>query len=77
MNKKVIFSALIVIGAFAEANFNLLHDLGLSDYLINGVKLIGLMVVSFLPSISKLAKDGDIGGGGIKSPPPPPPVTEP
>jgi len=73
MNKKnlmKVLSALIVIGAFADTNFNLLQDLGLSVFLINTVKIIGLVVVSFMPSISLFSKDGEIGGGGIKSPPP-------
>lgn len=57
MNQKkvaVIVSILIVLTGFVDTKFDLLQDAGLSEILINRIKLIGLMLSASLPSISDL-----------------------
>lgn len=80
--KKLITPKLIVILtiliATIDTHFQLLKEVGLPIDIINYIKLTGIMLVAFLPSIlsKKLNTNSvqagapeEIGGGGIKNPP--------
>ncbi|WP_264530868.1 hypothetical protein [Flavobacterium sp. N502540] len=57
MNKSkiaVIASLLIVLTSFIDTKFDLLQDAGLTEIVINRIKLIGLVLSASLPSISNL-----------------------
>lgn len=57
MNKSkiaVIASLLIVLTGFIDTKFDLLQDAGLTEIVINRIKLIGLVLSASLPSISNL-----------------------
>lgn len=57
MNKEkiaAIVSFLVLITGFIDTSFDLLQSVGLPVYLINIVKLSGLALTVFLPSMAKL-----------------------
>ncbi|MCC9016494.1 MULTISPECIES: hypothetical protein [Flavobacterium] len=57
MNKSkiaVTVSLLIVLTGFIDTKFDLLQDAGLSEIVINRIKLIGLILTAVLPGISSL-----------------------
>lgn len=57
MNKSkiaVTVSLLIVLTGFIDTKFDLLQDAGLSEIVMNRIKLIGLILTAVLPGISSL-----------------------
>lgn len=62
MNKSkiaVIVSLLIVLTGFIDTKFDLLQDAGLSEVVINRIKLIGLILTAVLPGITPLFVKSD------------------
>jgi hypothetical protein len=58
MKKLVKFLPLVIaICAIADTQAEVLKGIGLSDYMVNIVKLLGLLLTIFLPSIKELFKD--------------------
>lgn len=54
MKKLIKYAPLIIaICAIADTQFELLKDLGLNATLINSIKLFGLLLSVFLPSITE------------------------
>lgn len=51
-----IFGILIALSALADTQLELLKSIGLSDGVINGLKLLGLVIALFLPSVGKSSK---------------------
>ena len=52
-----IVGVLIALSALADTQLELLKSIGLSDGIINGLKLLGLIIALFLPSVgSKIVK---------------------
>jgi len=73
---KIITIATLII-AMIDTQFELLKDVGIPIDIINYIKLTGIVIVSFLPSLITKNKEKiniqadapeDIGGGGIKNP---------
>lgn len=46
-----VLSALIIVGALIDTNVELVKSLGFPDWAVNWVKLIGIFVTAFMPSL--------------------------
>jgi hypothetical protein len=58
MNKLVKFLPILVaLTAIADTNFQMLVSIGLHETLVNWIKLIGLLLAIFMPSIQELWKE--------------------
>jgi hypothetical protein len=58
MKKIIKFLPLVIaLTAIADTQAEVLKGIGLSDYMVNIVKLLGLLLTIFLPSIKELFKD--------------------
>lgn len=74
---------MIALTALADTHLEVLKGVGLTDVAINYIKLLGLVIALFMPSIQSVfareeepvidpnLEDDGIGGGGIKNPPKP------
>lgn len=58
MNKLIKFLPLVVaLTAIADTQFEMLVSIGLNETLVNWIKLLGLLLAIFMPSIQELWKD--------------------
>ena len=59
MKKLIKFLPLIIaICAIADTRFEVLKGIGMNEVLINWIKLLGLLLSVFLPSIKEMFNDG-------------------
>jgi hypothetical protein len=58
MNKLTKFLPIVVaLTAIADTNFQMLVSIGINEILVNWIKLIGLLLAIFTPSIQELWKE--------------------
>jgi hypothetical protein len=58
MKKIVKYLPLVIaVSAIADTQFDLLISLGLKENVVNYIKLFGLLLTAFLPSIKELVKE--------------------
>jgi hypothetical protein len=61
MKKIVKYLPLVIaVSAIADTQFDLLISLGLKENVVNYIKLFGLLLTAFLPSIKELAKEEEV-----------------
>lgn len=58
----------IALCAIADTQFDLLLSIGLDQLLINYIKLLGLILAIFLPSINELFEEADSVEPSVKDP---------
>lgn len=59
MKKLIKYLPLIIaVCAIADTQFEMLKSIGMNEVLINWIKLLGLLLSVFLPSIKEIFNDG-------------------
>lgn len=85
MKQKIlkIMPLIVLLMAFIDTNYSLLQSVGIPTKYIDWIKLVGLLLVAYMPSLASKKNgvmqattageedDEAIGGGGIKNPPKP------